>query len=120
MGRYLTITNSDETKEGIRKKTIGRSIVIGPTAIKFISIAIFAVLALVYLTQSTAGANRSMEIRELDSREAELDLQKERLEVEKNRLKSLGEIDEQFQPAELEPVSSIEHLQTNENIFAKN
>ena len=120
MGRYLTITNSDEIKEGVRKKTIGRSIVIGPTAIKFISIAIFAVLALVYLTQSTAGANRSMEIRELDSREAELDLQKERLEVEKNRLKSLGEIDEQFKPAELEPVSSVEHLKTNENIFAKN
>ena len=120
MGRYLTITNSDQTKEGIRKKTIGRSIIIGPTAIKFISIAIFATLALVYLTQSTAGANRSMEIRELDSRESSLELQKERLEVEKNRLKSLGEIDDQFQSAELEPVSQVEHLQTKENVFARN
>ncbi len=120
MGRYLTITNSDKTKEGIRKKTIGRSITIGPTAIKFITVAIFATLALVYLTQSTAGANRSMEIRELDSREAELELQKERLEVEKNRLKSLNEIDSKFEQAELEPVSRVEHLQTKENIFAKN
>ncbi len=120
MGRYLTITDSDQTKEGIKKKTIGRSIIIGPTAIKFITIAIFAVLALVYLTQSTAGANRSMEIRELNSREVGLELKKERLEVEKNRLKSLNEIDSKFEQAELEPVSKIEHLQTKDNTFAKN
>lgn len=120
MGRYLTITNSGETRKGIKKKTIGRSIVIGPTAIKFISIAIFAALALIYLTQSTAGANRSMEIRELDDRQAELELKKERLEVETNRLRSLNEIDGHFQPAELEPVSEVDHLQNSKNVLAKN
>src|SRR5690606_8559190 len=112
--------NSAETRDGVRKKTVGRTIVIGPTALKFITIAIFAILALVYLTQSTAGANRSMELRTQDSRKAELDLQKERLEVEKNRLKSLNEIDSKFEQVELEPVSTINHLDTGDNKLAKN
>lgn len=107
MGRVLTMTNSNSTAIGARKKTIGREIVIGPNAIKFVSIAIFAILALVYLAQSTAGANRSVKVRDLSDKKAQLHLEQERLEVEQTRLKSLKEIDSGVEKPTLEPVAVI-------------
>ena len=107
MGRVLTMTNSNSAVTGVRKKTIGREIVIGPNAIKFVSIAIFAILALVYLAQSTAGANRSVKVRDLSDKKAQLQLEQERLEVEQTRLKSLKEIDSGVDKPALEPVGTV-------------
>lgn len=107
MGRVLTMTNSNSVTAGVRKKTIGREIVIGPNAIKFVTIAIFAILALVYLAQSTAGANRSVKVRDLSDKKAQLQLEQERLEVEQTRLKSLKEIDSGVEKPALEPVGAI-------------
>jgi len=126
VGRIFTLTNSNTNELGRQKKTIGREIVIGPTAIKFITVIIFAILALVYLNQSTAGANRSVKIRNLEERKGDLMLEKERLEVEQTRLRSLGQIDQAFTPEKseeekkLEPVSSVIHLNTNEYALANN
>ena len=111
MGRVLTVTNSNTNEAGVRKKTVAREIVIGPNAIKFVAIAIFAVLAMVYLAQSTAGANRSIKIRDLSDRKNQLQLERERLEVEQTRLKSLKEIDNGTQKNVLEPGSTVGHLQ---------
>ena len=110
MGRVLTFTNSNSVIRGARKKTISREITIGPTAIKFVAIAIFTILAMVYLAQSTAGANRSVKIRNLDEKNSQLLLEKERLEVEQTRLKSLREIDDGVDKNALEPVAEIESL----------
>lgn len=115
MGRILTITNSNELTSGVKKKTIREGLVIGPNAIKFVTIAIFAILALVFLTQSTAGVNRSVKVRDLNTSEADLKQKVSELEVEKQRLRSLGEID-QLQTEEikveatLEPISKIDHI----------
>lgn len=111
MGRILTVTNSNSNNRGTRKKTIGREIVIGPNAIKFIAITIFAILAMIYLAQSTAGANRSIKVRDLDTKQSELKLQKERLEVEQTRLRSLKEIDNSSGQNGLQPITSVEHIQ---------
>lgn len=107
MGRVLTMTNSNSVAAGVRKKTIGREIVIGPNAIKFVTIAIFAILALVYLAQSTAGANRSVKVRDLSDKKAQLQLEQERLEVEQTRLKSLKEIDSGVEKPALEPIKAV-------------
>jgi len=113
VGRILTVTNSNSNIAGRRKKTIGREIVIGSTAIKFIAIAILAILAIIYLNQSTAGANRSMKISDLEGKKVELNLQKERLESEQTRLKSLKEIDSGVVKNNqvLEPGTNVNHLQ---------
>ena len=66
---------------------------IGPTAIKFVAIAIFAILGMVYLAQSTAGANRSVKVSDYENQKNQLELQKEQLEVEQTRLQSLKSID---------------------------
>ncbi len=114
MGRILTVTNSNSNKVGRRKKTISREVVIGKTAIKFIAIGILAILAVVYLNQSTAGANRSMKISDLETKKAELTLEKERLQSEQTRLKSLKEIDKGIAKDNqvLEPSSNVSHIQT--------
>ena len=107
MGRVLMVTNSNSVAIGVRKKTIGREIVIGPNAIKFVAIAIFAILALVYLAQSTSGANRSVKIRDLTDKKAQLQLEGERLEMEQTRLKSLKEIDSGVNKPILEPITGV-------------
>ena len=110
MSRALAFTRSNSNIRGDRKKTIGREIVIGPTAIKFISVAIFAILAMVYLVQSTAGANRSVRVRDLEERSGQLKLEQERLEVEQTRLKSLKEIDSVIEKNVMEPVTAVQNL----------
>ncbi len=112
MGRVLTITHSGHNIAGVRKKTIGREIIIGPNAIKFVAVAIFAVLAIVYLTQSTSGANRSIKVRDLDDKKTQLQMEKERLQVEQTRLKSLKEIDGNVEKNILEPATTVDHINT--------
>ena len=119
MGRLLTITDSNETKFGIRKSAIKKDFMIGPNAIKFVTVAVFAVLALVYLTMSTAGANQGVEISELNNTQTNLELQKERMEAEVTRLKALSTIDEEFKKVELEPVSQVEHIAPDNRDLAK-
>jgi hypothetical protein len=110
VNRIISVSSGAERVQNRRHKTVNREIVIGPNAIKFVAIAICALLSLVYLTQSTAGANRSVRIRNLESKQADLQLEKERLEVEQTRLKSLKEIDNGVEKNVLEPVSSVEHV----------
>lgn len=122
VGRAFTVTNSSHNISGIRKKTIKREIVIGPNAIKFIAFTIFAVLAMVYLTQSTSGANRSIKVRDLTDKKSQLEMEKERLEIEQTRLKSLKEIDSNIEPEKkvLEPVSSVEHTKDTVSVAKNN
>lgn len=111
MGRAFVYTNSNSFAAGVRKKTIGRQITIGPTTIKYVAISICAILALVYLTQSTAGANRSVKVSDLENQKSQLMLEKERLEVEQTRLRSLKEIDNgTVQANALESTGSVEHI----------
>jgi hypothetical protein len=119
LGRSFVVTNSNNIELGSKKKTIKRQFSIGPTAIKFISIAIAAVLCIVYLSQSTAGASRSLKIRNIEEQKSNLLLEKERLEAEQTRLKALREIDGGVEKQTMEPVSSVDHA-TDRSGLARN
>jgi hypothetical protein len=119
LGRSFVVTNSNDNTSGAKKKTVGRHIVIGPNAIKFVALTIIAILAIVYLNQSTAGASRSLKIRDIEGKKSELILEKERLETEQTRLKALKEIDSQVEKNTLEPVSSVGHIQNGISDIAK-
>ncbi|HOX40836.1 MAG TPA: hypothetical protein PK263_01415 [bacterium] len=110
MARDFTFTTSDVVDSGARKKTVDRRFFIGPNTIKFVSLAVLAVLAIVYLSQSTAGASRSMKTRELESEKNALDEKAKWLEVEATRYQSLREIDNAVEKPVMEPVSSVDHL----------
>jgi hypothetical protein len=120
LGRNFVVTNSNTYELGKRKKAISKGLIIGPAAIKFITLTIIAVLAVVYLSQSTAGAARSVKIRDLDDKKTDLTLQKERLEAEQTRLKALKEIDSSVDKPVLEPVSSVNHIQEKNQVAKLN
>lgn len=109
MARDFVVTNSSSISLGKKKKTVDRGFVVGPNAIKFITLTIAAILAVVYLSQSTAGASRSIKIRDLEAKKGDLVLEKERLEAEQTRLKSLKEIDNGIEKQPMEPVTTVNH-----------
>lgn len=119
MGRDYIVTKSSSVELGKKKRTFSRSIVIGPNAIKFVTLTIIAILAVVYLSQSTAGAGRSVQIRELQSKKDDLSLEKERLEAEQTRLKALKEIDSGVPKQIMEPVSSVGHVDNGSKTVAR-
>lgn len=120
MGRNFVITNSNTVELGAKKKTIKKEFVIGPTAIKFVTMAIVAVLCIVYLSQSTAGATRSLKVRNIDDQKTKLLLERERLEAEQTRLKALREIDGGVEKQVLEPVSKVDHLSSDRSLARSN
>lgn len=120
MARDFVVTNANTFRLGKKKKTVSRGFVIGPNAIKFVTLAIIAVLAVVYLSQSTAGASRSLKIRDLEEKKNDLILEKERLEAEQTRLKALKEIDSGIEKQPMEPVSSVGHTADRQNLAKLN
>lgn len=110
MGRNFVVTRGKVSGYGKKKRTVGRSVEIGPNALKFISLAIVAVLAIVYLGQSTAGASRGLRVGELQTTKDNLTLEEERLQAEQTRLRALQQIDTSVVNQSMEPVSSVNHV----------
>jgi len=111
LGRGYIITNSNTTDLGVKKTTLNRKMVIGPTAIRFVTVVIIAILAVVYLSQSTAGAGRSVKLREIEGKKSEMILERERLQTEQTRLKSLREIDKGVNGGNIETIKEVGHLE---------
>lgn len=116
----MFVTHSNEYQTGIKKRAIRREVIIGPTAIKFVTIAIVAILFLIYLTQSTANASRSIKIRESSDQKSQYQEMEKRLEDEKTRLESLGHINSETEKVQMEPVSQVDHLNNADKDLAKN
>lgn len=120
MGRDFIVTNSQTTEIGSKKRTIGRRILIGPKAARFIAVIIFGALGLLYLTQSTEGADRSYKLRDLTSEKSKLLEERDRLKIEESRLESLNEIDKALNPPpaqteenKMQPTSQVNYLPTD-------
>ncbi len=115
MGRAFVMTKGHGRAAGQKKRTVSRSLTIGPNAIKFITMTIIAVLAVVYLSQSTAGASQGVQVRELESTKDSLTLEQERLQAEQTRLRALKEIDNNTEKQVMEPVAGVAHLSGSGN-----
>ncbi len=98
----MLITNSNHFQPGIRRRTLRRSIVLGPISIKIVTILLVAAFALFYLAQSTQSAARNYTIYELQGRKEKLQQEKNQLEVEAIRLKSLTKVEEAVDQLQLE------------------
>lgn len=88
----MLITKSKTVKSGVRKRTVNRVVRIGPLSLRFITLIMFAALALLYLAQSTQSATKTYTTQELKIQKDELFKEKERLDIEATRLKSLQQI----------------------------
>ncbi|MCX6807151.1 MAG: hypothetical protein NT135_03500 [Candidatus Berkelbacteria bacterium] len=92
MGRYLTITNSDVTKLGYKKRMASSSFSVGPISFKFIMTAIICILGLFFISQSNEASLRGYKIRDLEDKKDRLVLENQKLDAEVARLKSLGSL----------------------------
>ena len=117
MGRDFVFTNSSTNQIGNKKRTVSKKFSIGPKASRFIAVVVFAALGIIYLTQSTQGADRSYKVRDLSSEKTQLLEQRDRLKIEESRLESLNEIDKSINPEpspeegnKLAPVSQVNYL----------
>lgn len=117
MGRDFVVTNSGSADLGVKKRTVGRKISIGPKAMRFVAVVVFAALGILYLTQSTQGADRSYKIRSLTAEKTGLSEQRDRLQIESSRLESLNQIDQSLNPPaqptdanKLQPTTGVNYL----------
>jgi len=67
----------------------GRVFQLGPTATKYLLLVLVAVFSMFFLAQSSQSANKTVEIRALESKKADSDKQYGALEVEASRQQSL-------------------------------
>lgn len=72
MGRLYVMSYAKNQELGVKKRTLPRQITLGPTALKYIAVVIFAALGIIYLAGQTRGANESIVLRDLDSQQAQL------------------------------------------------
>ncbi|KKQ74558.1 MAG: hypothetical protein US94_C0002G0018 [Berkelbacteria bacterium GW2011_GWB1_38_5] len=99
----MLITRANTWEQGLRKRTIGSSLKIGPITLKFVTIVLLAVAALFYLAQSTQSATFKYKIMDLESQKSKALTDVKQLEVESARLKSLNEIKNSAQTMNMEP-----------------
>lgn len=104
----MLITKSNSVKLGIRKRTLNRMVKIGPLSLKFITLIIFAAIALFYLAQTTQSATTNYKVRELKLQKESLLQENQRLAIEAVRLQSLKEISQGFKELGLENTEKLE------------
>jgi hypothetical protein len=118
VGRDFVFTTSNTSQLGDKKRTVKRRFSVGPKASRFIAVIVFTALGIIYLTQSTQGADRSYKVRDLTAEKTHLLEQRDRLKIEESRLESLNEIDKSLDPeaAEAEeklvPTNQVNYLST--------
>lgn len=88
----MLITQSNTWQPGFRKRTIRSELKIGPVSLKFITIALLAIAALFYLSQSAQSSTFKYKIMDLEDQKSNIETDLRQLEVESARLKSLNEI----------------------------
>ena len=101
----MIITRAHPEIIGMRKRTIARSVALGPISFRFVTIALLSILALFYLIQSSQGESGSLRANELLQEKQQLEEERQRLELESIRLRSLHEIKKNS--SSLEPVSGL-------------
>lgn len=95
MAKYLTITNSDTDKTGIRKKTISSKINLGPVTLTIITIVLVCLLSLFYLSQIFTSSTKGYEMSDLEKRASGLREENRKLEIKAAELKSYKLLEEE-------------------------
>lgn len=104
----MIVTRAHPGIWGIRRRTIDKDVKLGPISLRFVTIAILAIIALFYLIQASQGESGRLRANELIREKEKLELQMKRLELESLRLRSLNEL--QKNSSFLEPVKELNFL----------
>jgi len=88
----MLIPQTTTWEPGFRKRTVKKEIKIGPISLKFLTVALIAVGALLYLAQSSQSSSQKYQLMQLGNQKKEVEAKSKDLEIEAARLKSLNEI----------------------------
>jgi len=83
---------------------------VGPTTARYLILLLLGVFSLLFLVQSTQGAQTSAEIRSQDSAQGDLGQEMTTLEVQSSRLQSLQNLNQTAQTGGLVPVGNPETI----------
>ncbi|OIP23306.1 hypothetical protein COX95_04120 [bacterium CG_4_10_14_0_2_um_filter_33_32] len=119
MGRLLTITRSEVTEFGIRKSAYMPQVKVGKRSLGFITIVLFLVLSLFYLTQANQIATKGYQIRELELKKAQALEKQESLKIEAARLRSIKEIQNSASSSQMVPASEINYIFPDKSVAKK-
>jgi hypothetical protein len=88
----MLIPQSTTWEPGFRKRTVKKEVKIGPISLKFLTVALITVGALLYLAQSAQTSSQKYQLMQLGAMKKEAEAKSNDLEIEAARLKSLNEI----------------------------
>lgn len=92
----MLLAQSNNSRDGVRKRTLDRPVRFGQISLRFMMIGILAAVALLYMAQSTQSAARTYQLRSLEQQQKDLQTENDRLQVEAVRLRSLQAIQKDF------------------------
>lgn len=102
----MLITRNNSWQRGMRKRTIKKELKLGPMSIKFVTIALMAIVGCFYLSQSAQASSQKYQIMQVSGQKQELEAKTKDLEVEAARLKSLDTIKKTAQNDNFEPIGT--------------
>lgn len=110
MGRYLTITNSNTAKLGIRKQTLPKKLKTGPITLTIITLILVCLLSLFYLAQLFDSSTKGYQMSDLKKKAEELREENRKLQVKAAELKSYKHIEEEAKKLNMLPSTSIVYI----------
>ncbi len=111
----MLVTYNNSWNNHSRKRTVKKDFKVGPNSVKFITIALIAIAALFYLSQSAQGSSQKYQIMQLTQQRQDLEARTKDLEVEAARLKSLDEIKKSTQANSLVPIDDNNFIKGTTN-----
>ncbi len=104
------VTYSSSTFSSRTSRTSGKFAKAGFVSARFVGLLILAVLALLYIAQSSQGATKRIEVQSLRTKADELVTDEGQLKLEVQRLQSLDSVSQAAGQLNLEPVNEVEYL----------
>jgi hypothetical protein len=109
MARFFTLTNSKKFNSFERRRTISVKKGAGPVSLKFFTIAVLAILTLLYLSVVNRSATKGYNLKALDEEMTKIERQNQGLEVEAARQKSIKEIESKTKDLGMVPADSVNY-----------
>lgn len=110
MAGYLTITSSRTTKRGVRKRTVGNDVKIGPVTFVVTTVSILALIGFLFLAQLFQTSTKGYEISALRDQVGELKEENKKLEIKAAELRSFENVNQSVEKFNMVKSNNVVYL----------
>jgi len=103
--RVISITQTGSL--GIKRRSVKPELKLGSISVRFLTVLIFAVLAIFYLVQSQLSTGKRQEIKRYQTEKENLMSVSEDLTLESNQLKSISALEASAQSMQMTEATNI-------------